>query len=32
MKSDAAKIFKIMGLISIMQSFEKITEAVGSFN
>jgi anti-sigma B factor antagonist len=32
MKSDAAKIFRIMGLNSIMLSFEKITEAVGSFN
>lgn len=32
MKNDAAKIFRIMRLNSIMQSFEKTAEAAGSFN
>jgi anti-sigma B factor antagonist len=32
MKSDAAKIFRIMGLNSVMQSFDAAAEAAGSFN
>lgn len=32
MKSDAAKIFKIMGLNSMIKSFESADEAADSFN
>jgi anti-sigma B factor antagonist len=32
MKSDAAKIFRIMGLNSMIESFENVEQAVKSFN